>query len=527
VNLYLSLNKALTLYPNREAIADGAKRFTYEQFGGRVSALTHVLSGLRMRKGAVVAMLAPNCHEYMEAYYACAVLGVILNPLNFRLSPHELVDILDDSEAEILITHCDFAEHVTAMLSQSSQVKHVIWFGAGKRPKLGIPALDYEEVLAERAGCSMLCADVENDDIAQLYYTSGTTGRSKGVMLTHGNVASNALGAVCELKLSDADVWAHVAPMFHLVDAWAVFAITWIGGKHVFLPYFKANEVLPLIQAEAVTLATMVPTMVNSLLGDPALKQYSYESLRMILTAGSPVAPEQVRRVVDEFDCDYLQFYGMTETSPFLTVSIPKSHMLDWPLEKLLQVKSRTGRPFIGVEVKVVRADGSEVETNDLEVGEVVARGPNVMKGYWNKPDATKEAIRGGWMHTGDLAVVDSEGYINVVDRKKDMIITGGENVYSTEVEYAIYEHPEVIECAVLGIPDPDWGEKVKAFVVTRSGAELDEAELIKFVKERIAGYKAPRSVEFLKELPKTGSGKIYKKGLRDQYWHDREKQIN
>jgi len=258
--------------------------------------------------------------------------------------------------------------------------------------------------------------------------------------------------------------------------------------------------------------------MVNSLLHHKDVAKYSFKNLRLMMTAGSPIAPELVRKIVDVFGCDYRQFYGMTETSPFLTISTPKAHHRDLKQDELLALKSRTGRSFLGVELKVVRDDGSEVEPNDKEIGEIVARGPSVTKGYWRQPEATAQTIRNGWLHTGDLAVIDKEGYINVVDRKKDMIITGGENVYSTEVEYVLHEHPSVLECAVFGQPDPDWGETVVAIVVLKPNQNTDAQTLIDFVKSKIAGYKAPKIIHFLPELPKTGSGKIFKRGLKEQF---------
>jgi fatty-acyl-CoA synthase len=337
-------------------------------------------------------------------------------------------------------------------------------------------------------------------------------------MLTHANVTFHALAATLELSFSESDVWFHIAPMFHLADAWSVFSATWVGGKHVFIPYFRTEEVLKTIDQEKVSLLAMVPTMANALLHDPSLSKYSYDSLRMFLTAGAPIAPELVRKIVDAFGCQYVQYYGMTETSPLLTLSLLKAHHQALPKEERIRISSRTGRSFLGVELRVVRDNGQEVEPNDKEVGEIVARGPGVTPGYWKQPEATAQLIQDGWLHTGDLAVIDQEGYVNVVDRKKDMIITGGENVYSTEVEYVLYEHEAVLECAVFGLPDENWGEAVKAVVVLKPEMMVDERTLIEFVRSKIAAYKAPRSIDFAPALPRTGSGKIFKRGLKDQY---------
>lgn len=527
MNLYLSFARATKVWANREALVDGKKRFTYKQFGERVAALSNFFLELGVVKGSVVGMMAPNGHEFMEAYYACAILGIVLNPINFRLSSHEVTTILNDSSAQIVVCHTDFSQTLKEALKNSDTVRRVIWIGEGERVQTDLIAHDYESSIAKLNDKPLPECTTTDTDLAQLYYTSGTTGRAKGVMLSQANVTFHALGAVAELQLNDGDTWAHVAPMFHLADAWSIFSVTWAGGKHVFLPYFDAEKALDLFEKERVTITVMVPTMVNALLNSANLSRGNYESLRLILTAGSPIAPENVKRIVNAFGCDYLQFYGMTETSPFLTISTPKAHLRDLPLEKKLELISRTGRPFIGVELKVVRPDGTEVKPDDLDVGEIVVRGPGVTQGYWNQPQATADTIRDGWLHTGDLASIDAEGYVNIVDRAKDMIISGGENIYSTEVEYVLYEHSSVMECAVFGIPDPKWGESVKAVIVPRHGVEPDEAELIAFVKSRLAGYKAPRSIDFVTELPKTGSGKIYKKGLKEKYWEAQAKKVN
>ncbi|MGD9125086.1 MAG: long-chain-fatty-acid--CoA ligase [Desulfarculaceae bacterium] len=526
MNLLLSLNKALTLWPQREAVVEGNLRYSYQEFGQRINQLARVLRAKGLGPGEVAAIVAPNVHQYLETYYACALLGTVLNPINFRLAPRETAFILNDSGAKILLAHTDFAADMEKTVAQTKQVKHLIWIGDGDRPDCGVETCSYEETLANEKPDTTTGPYPEAGDLAHLYYTSGTTGKPKGVMLTHGNVAFHSLSAIAELNLSDADTWIHVAPLFHLADAWATFAITWVGGRHLCVPYFEAGEVLKAIQEEKVTISNMIPTMLNLLVNHPQVGEYDYSSLRVLLSGGAPIAPETVRRIVDTFGCDYIQTYGMTETSPYLTVSILKEHLKALPADKQLQTKSRTGRPFIGVELKVVRIDGSEVAKDDQEVGEIVVRGPIVTPGYWNRPQATEEAFSEGWLHTGDLAVINEEGYVNIVDRKKDMIVTGGENVYSTEVEYVLYEHPQVLECAVIGVPDQKWGEAIKAVVVPKPGTQPSQTELIEFVKERLARYKAPKSVDFVGEIPKTGSGKIYKKGLKDQYWQGKNRRV-
>lgn len=530
MNLWLSFNKAITLWPDREALVDGEKRFTYKQFGQRVASLASRLRSFGLKRGSTVAICCPNKSEYMEIYYACAITGIVLVPLNYRLGGEELVDIIADSDAELIFFHTDFWRIALEVLPESKGLRQVVWIGERHPSVLAnvdYEQLNYEELLSEPGSLQGL-PHMKADELAHLYYTSGTTGRPKGVMLSHGNVGINALSAVAELGFTDQDTWLHAAPLFHLADAWSTFAVTWVGGKHVFLSQFKAAETLELISKEKVTATVFVPTMLNAMLNDSKLGDYDYSSMRMIITGGSPIAPETVRRVMKSFNCEYVQLYGMTETSPFLTISRPKIEHMNLPEDKQVEIRSRTGRPYIGAEVLVVKDDGSEVKKDNTEVGEIIARGPTITRGYWKQPEATAQAIKDDWIHTGDLAVVDEHGYINIVDRKKDMIITGGENVFSTEVEYAIYEHPAVAECAVFGIPDERWGEAVHAVVVKRDGHDhVTGEEIISFVRERLARYKAPSSVEFLPELPKTGSGKIYKKELRDRYWSGRVKQVN
>jgi acyl-CoA synthetase (AMP-forming)/AMP-acid ligase II len=300
-----------------------------------------------------------------------------------------------------------------------------------------------------------------------------------------------------------------------------------VGGTHVLVREFDAKVVLETIQKEKVTLTNLIPTMLNLMVNHPDVRKFDYSSLRVLLSGGAPIAPEVVRRIVETFKCDYIQTYGMTETSPYLTLSILKEHLKKLSDEDQLRFKSKTGREFIGVELKVVNEQGKEIKKDEREVGEIIVKGDIVTKGYWKLPEETKKSIKDGWLYTGDMAVIDEEGYVTIVDRKKDMILTGGENVYSTEVENVLYMHPAILECAVVGIPDPKWGEAVKGFVVLRPGQKVTEQEIILFCKERIAHYKAPKSIDFIEALPRTGSGKIHKKSLRDKYWEGYERKVH
>jgi acyl-CoA synthetase (AMP-forming)/AMP-acid ligase II len=518
MNIPFILEKALSLYADKEAVVCGEARFTYRQFADRVYRLANFLRSRGVGQGDCVAILHQNSHEFLESYFATAQLGAILNPLNFRLSPNELAFILRDSGASLLIASDRFVQSVEPLLDMGINFNQVLWTGSVVETSAPFDSMYYEEVLREEKAVAPSLPDISDDDVAHLYYTSGTTGRPKGVMLSHKNVCVHALAAVAELKLADHDNWIHVAPLFHLADAWATFAITWVGGKHVVAADFDPPLVLSAIDQEGVSITNMIPTMLNMLVNTPGVENHDFSSLRAILSGGAPIAPEVVRKIMGVFKCDYIQTYGMTETSPYLTVSILKENLAHLSDEEQFVYKAKTGRPFMGVLLKVVREDGTEVKANDEEVGEIVVKGDIVTRGYWNRPEETEKALRDGWLYTGDMAVVDREGYVNIVDRKKDMIITGGENVYSVEVENVLYTHPSVLEAAVIGVADPKWGEAVKAILVLKPGETATEEEIIQYCKQHIARYKAPKSIAFISELPKTGSGKIFKKGLRERY---------
>ena len=508
------LPKAIKLFPNREAVVCGSTRLSYQEFGHRVWRLSHALNALGLVQGDRLAILHENCHVFLESYLAAAHLGLILVPLNYRLSPKELAMILRDSGSRMLLAQGKFRKNVEA-LRDLVKMEKILWTQPDSEPLKSGDDL-YEELLRDQPRTPPRAGTHAGGDVAHLYYTSGTTGRPKGVMLTHRNVKTHALGTIAELHLTDRDRWIHVAPLFHLADAWATFAITWVGGKHVLVPVFDPRSVFRAVENEGITITNLIPTMLNMMVNHPDVGKYDYSSLRVLLSGGAPIAPELVRRIIEAFRCDYIQTYGMTETSPYLTLSIIKDHLKSLPWEEQLRYKASTGREFIGVSLRVVDSEGNDVAGDNQQVGEIIVKGDIVTPGYWALPEETEKAFRDGWLYTGDLAVMDPEGYVNIVDRKKDMILTGGENVYSTEVENVLYAHPHVLEAAVIGVPDTHWGEAVKACVVLKKGGQATAEEIIGFCKEHLAHYKAPKTVDFLEELPRTGSGKIYKKGLKD-----------
>jgi fatty-acyl-CoA synthase len=521
-----TLRKALKSYPQKQAIVCGERRWTYQEFYKRINRLSHGLNGFGVRKDDKVAILHPNCHTFLEAYYAIPQIGAISVPINYRLSPREIAFILKDSDSKILIADSMFKDQVDPIRKEIRGVHRILWTG-GLREFNDSIDLSYEKVLQQADFDVLTDPLIDDEDIAQIYYTSGTTGRPKGVTLSHKNVTTHALGTIAEIHITDADVWMHVAPLFHLADAWATWAVTWVGGTHVLVREFDPKVVLETIEREKATLTNLIPTMLNLMVNHSGVGRFDYSSLRVLLSGGAPIAPEVVRKIVETFRCDYIQTYGMTETSPYLTLSILKEHLKKLPDEEQLRYKSKTGKEFIGVELKVVDEQGKEIKKDEKEVGEIIVKGDIVTKGYWKLPEETKKSIKEGWLYTGDMAVIDGEGYVTIVDRKKDMILTGGENVYSTEVENVLYMHPAILECAVIGIPDQKWGEAVKGFVVLKSGREAGEQEIIQFCKERMAHYKAPKSIDFVEALPRTGSGKIHKKDLRDKYWEGYEKKVH
>ena len=513
----MTLGKALDLYPEKIAVVDGDRAYAYQQIGARVAGLARFFQNCGIQQQDRISILEVNSHAFLESYYAAAGIGAILNPLNYRLAAGEIASILKNAGSRWLISASRFADGVRDVLKEGVPLEGILWIGEMPQESVPVQCHNYEDVVFANSG-DFEPVSVDESRVAHLYYTSGTTGMPKGVMLTHKNVCSHALGTIAELKLVDSDVWGHVAPMFHLADAWATFAISWVGGRHVMVGQFEAEAVMATIEKQKITMSNLIPTMLNLMIKHPRVGEYDFSSLRQILSGGSSIAPELVRSIMKTMGCDYVQTYGMTETSPYLTFSILKDHLKALPPEAQLKYKCKTGRPAIGVNLKVVDEQGVPIAADDQQVGEIWVQGDTITPGYWNQPEETARAFCKGWLRTGDLATLDSEGYVNIVDRKKDMIVTGGENVYSTEVENVLYMHPKILEAAVFGVPDERWGEAVNAAVVLKGGETASEDEIIRFCKKHHASYKAPKAILFLDELPKTGSGKIFKKGLRDPF---------
>ncbi|MDX6200300.1 MAG: hypothetical protein QOJ79_3451 [Actinomycetota bacterium] len=503
-SLWETLRRPESLYGDQPAYVDGDARRTYRELADRCRRLAGALQGSGVGVGDRVAVLMANGHRYLECYFALPGMGAVMVPLNNRLALPEFRYILEDAAVHTLIADDTYAE-TAAQLENS--VKQVI-----------VGASAYEALISDVTPATLPVA-VDENDIAGLFYTGGTTGASKGVMLSHRNLLANAMHITIALEYSSSEIYLHTAPMFHLADGASTYSVSWVGGCHTFLPSFDAGATIDVIARERVTATLMVPAMLTAICEHPSAKAADFSSMRMVLHGAAPISTSLLRRSIEVIGCSFAQGYGMTEVAPLATVLDHEERLVDSP-----RLRS-AGREIVGVEATVRREDGTVCDVD--EVGEVVLRGPNVMLGYWNKPTETEEVLRDGWYWTRDLGYLDSEGFLFLVDRAKDMIISGGENVYSIEVEDALCKHPAVLESAVIGVPDEKWGERVHAAVVLRAGATVTENELSAHCHELIAGYKCPRSMEFVSELPRSGAGKVLKRDIRDRYWAGSDRSIN
>ena len=508
-------------YPQRTAVVCGKERFTYTQFAARVGRLACALRESGVRPGDRVAFLSTNCHRLLEAYYGVVEAGAVLLPLNIRLAPQELAYILNDSGACVLFLQCHFLELVESFRSKLTTVK--TFYSLDSVPQAGwTSAPNFEALLSSAPAYRADIMQVDENSLAELFYTSGTSAEPKGVMLTHRNIYLHALNATLALHTDNESVELHTIPLFH-ANGWGVaHFLTLLGGRHVMIQKFDPLEVFRLIEAERVHHCSLVPAMATALVNCPERSKYDLSSLKRVTLGGAASSPTLIREVEENLGCACFSGYGLTETAPVLTIS-PMKPEVHWEGEQRYVGQSMTGYAIPGVELRVVDANDQDVPRDGHSMGEIIARTDGVLEGYWRQPEATTEVLRGGWFHTGDMATWNKEGYILIVDRKKDIIVSGGENVSSLEVEKVLLSHPAVLEAAVLPVPDATWGEVPKALVVLKPGARANESELIDHCRARLAHYKCPRSVEYLESLPRTGTGKILKRDLRKKYWHGRD----
>jgi len=518
MNITHGLRRALQVNPNGLSTVFGDRRRTWRETGARVARLAGGMAALGVAPGDRVAVLALNSDRYLELYLAAGWAGAVIVPLNIRWSALENEDALRDCRAKLLFV--DKAFLATALtLANAIPDLQLVFADDGEAPA-GLAGYEALAVQGPAAPDAMRAGA----DLAGIFYTGGTTGRSKGVMLSHHNLMANALNALGEGLWPGSSVYLHAAPMFHLANGAAMYSILLSGGSNVIIPSFTPEGVMAAIQTARATDVLLVPTMIQMFVDHPALPSYDLSSLRSISYGASPISEAVLDRASRALpNVRFTQAYGMTELSPIATLLHWSEHIGEG------RAKGRhrgAGRATLGCEVRIVDADDRPVANGT--VGEIVVRGDTVMMGYWERPEETARAVVDGWMHTGDGGYIDDDGFIYVVDRVKDMIISGGENVYSVEVENAVAQHPAVAQCAVVGIPSAEWGEQVHAVVVLRPGATLTAGELIDHCKRLIAGYKCPRSVDIRHEpLPLSGAGKILKRELRKPFWENQARRVN
>jgi len=508
--------RAADVYGDRPAVVDGGERYPYAVFADRCLRLAAALREIGLGPGDRAAVLAPNTHRALECYTAVPLAGGVLVPMNTRLGAADYRYIAGHAGCRVLLADPSFAD-LAGSLRDDLGLRVVT---LGEKAAAGAAA-GVEDLIAGappgRSGRLLDGIDAldENAPIS-INYTSGTSGHSRGVIMTHRMTALNVLDVLVHARLGGDDVYLHTLPMFH-VNGWGgVWAVTAAGARHVCLPRVDPPAIVRLIDAEGVTVAFAAPTVLVMLGGDPSTQGWRPRQRVRWYVGGAPPPAALIKRCEEELGFEIVHVYGLTETGPWLTVCEWRAAWDDRPLAERAALKARQGIGQIAAgRVRVVRDDLADVARDGAEIGEIVVRGPTVTPGYYRDPEATAAATAGGWFHTGDLAVVHPDGYAQIVDRKKDLIISGGENISSVEVEGVLYQHPAVLEAAVVASPDPVWGEVPRACVVLRSGAHATAGELIAFCRERLAHFKAPKAVEFVDALPKTATGKIQKYLLR------------
>ena len=520
MNIGKLLTKSARSFPERMAVVQGENRQTYEQFNGRANKLANALGRLGVSPGENVAVLMYNCPQMLESIFACFKAGLGSVPINFRLHPREFAFIIEHSESKAVLLSPEFIEPLADIRESIPADCHLI-----SSADAGGEFLDYERLLSAESG-HFDDADVESDDVAWLFYTSGTTGMPKGAMLTNRNLLAMTSSFFADMipGCSPDDVILHAAPLSHGSGLYSLpniakAALNVIPERST----FDAEEVLRLIEVYRVTNLFAAPTMIKLLLDSPHLERYDHSSLKALAYGGAPMLLEDTKAALQKLGPCLVQLYGQGESPMTISYLPHQDHVLDGTPEQMARLGS-AGIPRTEVEIKIVDAADNELPAG--EMGEIATRSDLVMKGYWRDPEATAETLRNGWLHTGDVGYMDEKGYLFLMDRSKDMIISGGENIYPREIEEIIIKHPAVREVAVVGTPDPKWGEAVTAVVALVPGEAVSEDELIALCKEHIASYKKPKAIDFADELPKNNYGKILKRELREAYWEGRERKV-
>ncbi len=517
--MYLTqpLHKASRECPDALATVFGDRRQTYAGFTSRVATLAAALHGLGLAPGDRVGMLGMNSDRYVEYLYGVLWAGGVINPVNVRWSVREIAYSLDDCDTAILFVDDAFKDIVAPLREQTNALHTIVFVGDGECPE---DAFDYETLLSQTR--AVPDAMRRGDDLAAVLYTGGTTGKPKGVMLSHTNFCIDGLATRVAVGSPPKSIALQTAPSFHVAGVQGIYSHFAKLGTLVILQAFEPGAVLETVEREKINDIFLVPTMLRFLLDHPSFTQRDLSSLTNVTYGASPMDTALLKRALEALPgVEFSQAYGMTELSPTVSILTPYYHTADGRAAGKLM---SAGQPTSIAELRIVDSNDEDVALG--AVGEIVARGPMVMQGYWNKPEQTTEALKNGWMHTGDVGTMDADGFIFVVDRMKDMIVSGGENVYSAEVEDAILQLPQVAQCAVIGVPDETWGERVHAVLVLKAGATLEHDALMTHCKTFIAGYKCPRSMELRDEMPMSGAGKLLKFELREPYWRDRQRQV-
>jgi fatty-acyl-CoA synthase len=518
------LHRAVDVFPHKTGVISGDKQFTYRQFGERCERLATGLALEGIRKGDRVAYLSFNTHQLLEGYYGVVQAGGIVMPINVRLSPQELIAILNHSGAKMLIFENDFGPLVEKLRPLCPSIARFITTD----DEIACADIQYEELIDKGHPERADVFQIDEMSIAELFYTSGSTGTPKGVTLSHRTLYLHALSVATLAENVATMVDLHTIPLFHANGWGRPQASTMNGVKQVMVRRFEPTFVLQCIQEHKATDMSLVPTMANALINAPNLRDFDSSSMRRIGIGGAASSPELVARIEAAFpSAQCVSGYGLTETAPVLTFSREKDPALSMDPVEHRRRAAMAGWPVPNVTVRVVDIEMNDVPRDMQSIGEVVAMGDHIMEGYYKEPEATAAVMTGPWFHTGDMAVWDEQGYLHIVDRKKEIIISGGENISSIEVEKAIFAHPDVFECAVVAAPDGKWGEVPVAIVVKKPGSALDSEQLLTFLADRLGRYKMPRMIEFTEEpLPKTGTGKIRKMILRERFWSGMAKRV-
>ena len=514
------LGRAADLYADKVAVIDADLRLTYGHLRERVMRLANTMDSWGLKKGDRVCILSPNSHFFLESFYATSWIGAVLVPLNYRLVATDHEYILNHAGVKAVLVDWEYVPVVEGIRPNLKTVKYFLSAG-GDSPCLAGWA-DWDETIAAASAEAPPRPKMDENDLVSINYTSGTTARPKGVMLTHRNCYLNAYNMIGHLGIRHDDVELWTLPMFHCNGWGGVYALTGMGGTHVVLRAVEGKAIFDLIEKEGVTFACMAPAVLRTIIDYPDKSAHQITTQPRFTVAGAPPPAAFIERLEKELGWRFLQIYGLTETSPLLTVSDSDHNTTrdDWAR------RSRAGVAGLGVDIEVRDANETPVPRDGHSIGEVCARSNVVFKGYWQQPEETDTAIRDGWFHTGDLAVWDEHENIHIVDRKKDVIISGGENISSAEIEDAIYQHPQVLECAVIGVPDEKWGETPFALVVPRGAGTLTDEEIISFCRQNLAHFKCPTGAKIVDELPRTATGKLQKFKLRDHYWGDKKRRV-